>query len=222
MDVNALIARWKARREETENRFRKHFPETDDMLAIVLRGHLLVEEFLDRLNRHCFHFPEYYDKAELTFYQKLMIARAQVLVPHADPDHFFAPITKLNKLRNTLAHNLESPKLRGKVEEFLESVEARYPSDSPILQEAAENTIESRLRSAIFYILGQMHVLDHVVEFIEKTRAYGSAGDTTSGAPSSNTESEGEVRGPSDAKGAMDAGRSEKGSERPADGSGRE
>jgi len=99
MDVDALIGSWKARREETEKRFREHFPELDDMLAIVLRGHLLVEEFLDRLNRHCFHYPEYYDRAGLNFHRKLMIARAQVLVPHSNPDHFFDPIAKLNELR---------------------------------------------------------------------------------------------------------------------------
>jgi hypothetical protein len=108
------------------------------------------------------------------------------------------------------------------VEAFLESGETHYPSDSPILQEAAENTIESRLRSAISYILGQMQVLDNVVEFMEKTRAYGSAGDTTSGAPSGNTESEDEVRGHSDGKGDMDAGGPEERPEQPTDGSGRE
>jgi hypothetical protein len=79
MDVHALIASWEARREETEARFRRHFPDSDDVLAIVLRSHLLVEEFLDRLNRHCLQFPEYYDQARLSFSKKLLIARAQVL-----------------------------------------------------------------------------------------------------------------------------------------------
>ncbi|MHC1724412.1 MAG: hypothetical protein AB9866_00010 [Syntrophobacteraceae bacterium] len=159
MDVQEMIDRWHARRIEDSEKFNKHFPASDDLLAIVLRGHLLVEDFLERLNRHCFHFPKYYDQAYLQFSKKLLIARAQVLLPHANPDSFFDGITKLNELRNSLAHNLESPKLNHKITVFLNTIEADY-SVELIADHARENrTIEVRLRSAISFILGQMAVL---------------------------------------------------------------
>jgi len=176
MNVHDLIASWDVRRKETEERFRKYFPESDDMLAIVLRGHLLLEEFLDRLNRHCFHFPKYYDQARLSFSKKLLIARAQVLVPHKDPRDFFEPISKLNELRNNLAHNLDAPTLRSKVETFLASIEIRYtivPKNFP-----KKASLEARLRAGIFFLLGQMEVLDNVVEFMEKSRQYGRFDDS--------------------------------------------
>lgn len=174
MDVEKLIARWHAKREEDRKKFEKHFPPSDDLLAIVLRGHLLVEDFLDRLNRHCFHFPEYYDQANLQFSKKLLIASAQVLVPHPNPDSFFDAIEKLNELRNSLAHDLQSPKLNHKIEEFLKSIEGQYGEELTLIINQEHHSIEVRIRSAISYILGQMDILDNVVEFMEKSRRYGA------------------------------------------------
>jgi len=174
MDVSALIATWDARREETEERIRRHFPDSDDMLAVVLRGHLLVEEFLDRLNRHCLHFPKYYDQARLSFRNKLLIARAQVMVPHRDPSHFFEPLSKLNELRNNVAHSLDAPALQARVEAFLSAIEAHYSGD--LSARMSDGSVERRLRGAISFLLGQMELMDYVVEFMEKSRRYGAVG----------------------------------------------
>ncbi len=173
MNVEELIARWDNQREENRERFKKYFPDSDDLLAIVLRGHLLVEEFLDRLNRHCFHFSEYYDQANLRFSKKLLIARAQVLVPHLNPDAFFDGIMKLNELRNNIAHNLDSMKLKKKLTEFLNAIESDFPEKLIMHHNQEDEAIEVRVRSAISYLLGQLDVLDNVVEFMEKSRHYG-------------------------------------------------
>lgn len=175
MNVDELIAKWDAQREKDQKKFNNLFPDTDDILAIVLRGHLMVEEYLDRLNRHCFHCPEYYDQANLQFSKKLLIARAQVLVPHIDPTSFFEGFKKLNQLRNDLAHNLESPKLTSKTNEFLRLVESDYLKRTGQHYDYKKDTLEVRLRKAISYLLGQLSVLDNVIEFMEKSRHYGSA-----------------------------------------------
>jgi len=173
MNVEELIARWHNQREENRERFKKYFPDFDDLLAIVLRGHLLVEEFLDRLNRHCFHSPKYYDQANLQFSKKLLIARAQVLIPHLKPDAFFNGIMKLNELRNNLAHNLDSMKLKNKLTEFLNAVESDYTEELITHLSKEDEAIEVRVRFAISYLLGQLEILDNVVEFMEKSRHYG-------------------------------------------------
>ena len=173
MNINELFTRWHARSLEDEEKFKRCFPETDDLLAIVLRGHLLVEEYIDRLNRHCFHYPEYYEQANFSFIKKLLLAKAQVLLPHPDRDGFFGTIEKLNELRNNLAHNLESPKIEDKILGFLAVAEGMYPKDNQIKEQLGEEcTIEKRTRNAISFILGQLHVLDMVVEFMEKSRIY--------------------------------------------------
>lgn len=176
MNIEELIASWNTRRKDYQEKFKKHFPDSDDLIVIVLRGHLLVEEFLDRLNKHCFHFPEYYDQANLQFSKKLLIARAQVLVPRVNPSSFFDGIKKLNELRNSLAHNLESPKLRNKIKDFLKTIESEYPEEFTEHHAYENETIEVRTRFAISYMLGQMEVLDNVVEFMEKSRHYGDTG----------------------------------------------
>lgn len=175
MNVKELIANWDVRREENAKKFIKHFPETDDILAIVLRGHLIIEGFLDQLNRHCFHFPEYYDQANFQFSKKILIARAQVLVPHENPDSFFEGMKRLNELRNRLAHNLEPPNLQTKINEFLEVVESSYSEEAVKSLHQKKEPIEKRLRSAISYMLGQLVVMDMVVEFMEKSRGYGAS-----------------------------------------------
>ena len=175
MNVKSLIEDWESRREEDQKRFETHFPETDDLLAVVLRGHLLLEEFLDWLNRHCFHFPEYYDEARLPFSKKLLIVRAQVLVPNPSPDVFFDCIKKLNEIRNDLAHNLESPKLENKVDGFLKAVESGYNKELLSCHPPESKSREKRTGMAIAYLLGQMQILDNIVEFMEKSRYYGEA-----------------------------------------------
>lgn len=184
MDIEELIARWDERRKEDQEKFQRYFPESDDLLAVVLRGHLLVEGYLDRLNRHCFHYPQYYDQAGLSFVKKLLIAKAQVLVPHSDREGFFDAIAKLNELRNDLAHHLESSRLEEKVAGFLGAVKAWYPKDGPIPEHIQkEKPIEKQTGRAIAFILGQMEVLDMVVEFMEKSRTYGSKGSEPGNAP---------------------------------------
>jgi len=174
MNVDELIAKWDVQLEKDQEKFESLFPDTDDILAIVLRGHLMVEEYLDRLNRHCFHYPEYYDQAGLQFSKKLLLARAHVLLPHLDPTSFFDSIKKLNELRNNLAHNLDSPKLKGKSTEFLHLIEAGYPETMKQCCDYKIDALEVRLRKAISYLLGQLSLMDIVIEFMEKSRHYGS------------------------------------------------
>jgi len=188
LSIEAQIKRWEAQREEDEKRFLVHFPETDDMLAVVLRGHLLVEEYLDRLNRLSVRYPECYDRAGCRFYAKLNIARAQVIIPVPDRDRFFGTIQELNTLRNSLAHNLEDSKLRPKVKTFVESVEDWYHPDSPVLQKATENTLVSRLRCSISFVIGLMQTACPVVEILEKSSANGATSDIMSRAPTCKTE----------------------------------
>ena len=186
MDVEKLISEWEVKREEYQKRFQKHFPDSDDLLAIVLRGHLFTEEFLDKLNRHCFHFPDYYDQANLSYQKKLLIAQAQVLDPN--PKFIFTALTKLNELRNNLAHNLDSPRLKGKLHDFLNLVESKFSENIGNHFDFKNETLEKRASRAICFVLGQMEVLDNLIEFMEKSRKYGGKLDPAQ--PSSGTRKE--------------------------------
>lgn len=176
MDIDELIAGWKEKQRVSEKNFEQYFSPNDDLLAIVLRGHLLIEGVIDDLNRHCFHFPEFYDEANLTFHKKLLMAQAQVIEPGPS---IFPAIRILNELRNNLAHNLDSPKKEPKILAFLELIEPRFSEE---LVEGLEKhgdpnpSLEKRVQGAISFVLGNLQVLDNLIEFMEKSRQYG--GDT--------------------------------------------
>jgi len=174
MTIDKFREKMESRRKENAERFQKHFPDTDDLLAIVLRGHLLIEGFVDNLNRHCFHYPEFYDKANLSFSKKILIARAQVLVPVKDTDAFFKAIEKLNSIRNSLAHNLEAPNLNAKVSNFIDTVESAHSKETGEAFKDSKGSVEKRLKGAIAFLLGQLGIMDLVVEYMESTREYGA------------------------------------------------
>ena len=173
MDVNELIIKWHEKRKENAERFKRCFPESDDLMVIVLRGHLLVEEYIDNLNKHYFHYPKYYYKANFNFYNKLLLAKSLWLLPFPDRDMFFKPFEMLNSIRNDLAHNLESQNLNDKLLCFLSVVEKEYPKELLELYPIENSNVEKRARNAISSILGQLDVLDNVIEYMERTRVYG-------------------------------------------------
>ncbi|MEO5716795.1 MAG: hypothetical protein ABIT37_25170 [Luteolibacter sp.] len=187
MDVKTLFTDWDARQEIFEKRFNEHFPKSDDLLTTVLKGHLLVEELLDTINRHCFHFPKYYDEANLPFSKKILIARAQVLVPN--PEFLFGALIALNELRNNLAHNLDSPAQISKIQRFVTFVEKRYSQEHLEGFNPLEFPIERRVGSALSYLLGTLGVLDNFVEFMEKMRQYGPSEAEQTSPPSSHLPS---------------------------------
>jgi len=56
--------------------FMKYLPMTDDIIVIVLKGHLIIEEILNEiLKSHCHDYSSIRD-ANLTFYQKVHVAKA--------------------------------------------------------------------------------------------------------------------------------------------------
>jgi hypothetical protein len=95
-------------KDEMLNRVREHFGYVDETALIVLKGHLLVEESLDSIiSKFVFH-PEFLEMANLGFAQKVSIARALNLTEHEN--EIWEIATKLNSLRNEIAHGLNSPK----------------------------------------------------------------------------------------------------------------
>jgi hypothetical protein len=82
--------------------FRKDLLYVDDFVQVVVNGHLKVESHLDDLIDLIFFQPAYIEKAHLSFYQKVHVARASCELGHARPE--WALMLALNSLRNKLAH----------------------------------------------------------------------------------------------------------------------
>lgn len=103
---------------QSVERFQAVMGTVDELTHVVLKGHLLIEEALDAvIALHLFH-PEHFFDARLTFDKKISIARAFNLRKHQLGE--WDMLKAVNELRNNLAHNLDSPKQKSKLQRVRE------------------------------------------------------------------------------------------------------
>jgi len=94
---------------------KQHLEGTEDPTLLILRAHLLIEERLrDVLARIC-RSPDELLAGRLSFHQVLCLCRA-VVGRHEEPAWGF--VTRLNEVRNRMAHHLDP----GNLDELLGSV----------------------------------------------------------------------------------------------------
>jgi hypothetical protein len=88
-------------------RFQEEMSSVDDLVHVLLKGHLLIEEALTRILELYLFYPEHLTDARLTFNQKALLCRALCLRKNQKGE--WELISSLNSLRNELAHKLRSP-----------------------------------------------------------------------------------------------------------------
>lgn len=92
---------------EPLRRFQEEMDSPDEVLHVLLKGHLVLEETLTRiLEQYVFH-PDHLDDARLSFNHKLSLARSLCL--RMDTFDEWELLGAINGLRNEVAHNLRSP-----------------------------------------------------------------------------------------------------------------
>jgi hypothetical protein len=91
------------------SRFNRLLMEFDEYSQTAIKGHLLIEERLSQILDLSLGRPEVVSKARFTFVQKLRIVQAMSFL---DPnDDMWEVALTLNRLRNEMAHRLDSPKI---------------------------------------------------------------------------------------------------------------
>jgi hypothetical protein len=92
-------------------------PSESDPTLLVLKAHLLVEEVLYEFIQSQSHQPKYIEDARLSFAQCISLAKA--FHRFSRPDWWaWIALSKLNSLRNLLAHNLEPTNTKQKIVDF--------------------------------------------------------------------------------------------------------
>lgn len=94
----------------------KHLRKQDDLSLIILKGHLLIEELLFTLVSSAAKDPSAIKSAKLGYYELASVAKALFYESRVGP--IWGAIFELNKLRNTLVHDLEPPNLNEKLKRF--------------------------------------------------------------------------------------------------------
>ena len=100
----------------------EQFDKDQPLLSTVLKGHLLIEDCLERAMRELMPNFELIEQARLSFHQKQLITRSiSAAFDNGDERKIWTLISKYNKLRNQLAHNLNA-ETNNKVRDLLHAM----------------------------------------------------------------------------------------------------
>tara|TARA_R110002111_G_scaffold146250_2_gene212903 strand:+ start:203 stop:706 length:504 start_codon:yes stop_codon:yes gene_type:complete len=163
--VEELLAELHLTDAKRRERYEKFFPESDDLIAVVLRGHMLVEEILEAILNHHAIDNKALAGIRLSFEIKHKLAHAFLRIP--SPPEMWLSIRALNRLRNKLAHVVEPENLQGAIHNFIQHSTSKIEKD-PL---ADENDI-IRVRASLGYLLGQLSVLEVASQYMESRRQY--------------------------------------------------
>jgi hypothetical protein len=124
--------------ESTYRRLNRLLEPIQDPELLILKGHLLVEEQLEKILAAVMMQPERLREARLSFHQKLKLSRAIAGYDPTDPDDYdlLSGIEHLNVLRNSLAHDAEPDELDERIERFIVSYCGNDYKEDPKLRDA--------------------------------------------------------------------------------------
>jgi len=128
---------------EAMQRFSGFLPPKGDLELLVLKGHLLVEEGLHSLVARKIRYPKALKEANLGFFQILHVAKG--LCYAEDMAWLWDMLGRLNRLRNQMAHSLDSGEFRLRVLQFLEPI-------SKSSQVADPEDLDAKLREALYLL----------------------------------------------------------------------
>ena len=159
-----LLKKLFAEQPELEERLRRvggHLYLADDIMLVVLKGHLLIEDSLMTIIRKFVPHGEFINEAGLGFYQKVQIARSLSWDEHRN--EMWALALGLNRVRNDMAHALEHPK----VEDHIQALRTRYFeifADSKRVQKNKEDPDTAVLKDIVIVTLGFLSSFEKEVE----------------------------------------------------------
>jgi hypothetical protein len=110
--ANVRCAEMEDRVKRALKTFEEHFSKMDEVTHMVLKGHLIVEEAVNKNIEGGFPNSQYITALNLRFFQKVQLLRAVSGRHHQEP--IWDLILALNELRNAIAHSLESPRIQEK------------------------------------------------------------------------------------------------------------
>jgi len=91
---------------DSMRRFRQEMEEVDELVHVLLKGHLLLEEALSRiLEQHVFH-REHLGETRLSFHHKMLLARSLCLRKNGLGE--WELLAAIKPLRNEIAHKLNA------------------------------------------------------------------------------------------------------------------
>jgi len=134
---------------------KNNLPSDSDIELIVLKGHLLIEECLNsiidaaKLNNSCL------GNLDLNFYKRVILVNT--LCWKSPEDKIWNFILQINKLRNDLAHNLDSKKRERLI---LDVIHMHIDIlDSDLIEETKAMSIKRQIELSFYLIIGYLDAM---------------------------------------------------------------
>ena len=166
-DINKIV---QERVSHWQEQYKEHFPATEDLALIILKGHLLIEQQITALISHYCHSPTHVPDIRLSFSQKVSLSRALLTV--SLPEYFWKVVDIINRLRNDLAHSLKPPKLQQHLQEAkkvaIEIAKMKNSTTSP----SKLKTDEIVIVYLISYTHGLLSGIDSFIAVMEKQKRH--------------------------------------------------
>ena len=123
--------------------------DVEDYELILLKGHLLIEESLNRINE-LFVNTKTLDELGLTFHKKALLASD--FSKYGKESQLFTRVFKVNKIRNKLAHKLEHDVISDLMELIKEYNGGVLPKSIN-----RKKTFNNSLKRCLYGILGELN-----------------------------------------------------------------
>jgi hypothetical protein len=135
--------------------FIEHLQEIDEIAQIILKGHLHVEQQLERILTYMFFYGDYALKARIGFDQRIQLIKGWSAFHEHEHWEF---ISALNQLRNEIAHKSPGEARKKKIEDVRQMfIKACIPSVREQYKSAADSTITLYLCATASGFLEKIH-----------------------------------------------------------------
>ena len=104
-----------------------HLGDHRDIETILLRGHLMLEVFLNTAICQCVASPKHVERLNLSFARKLVLLQSVAPADFFDPEALPHLIADVNRLRNSLAHRWDFSPHREELHAWAKRVLDAFP-----------------------------------------------------------------------------------------------
>jgi len=147
--------------KEHSFKYNKHLTPELDITSLVLKSHLFLEEILHEIILLQCKNPKALDSIQFSFHHKLKLAEAlhgAHFYNFEIPFRIWPVLDALNKLRNELAHRIDSSKLDEKIVKFLRTYDDNFAETKELssINEILKKPelLKARVRYILNYMLG--------------------------------------------------------------------
>lgn len=149
---------------DLQNKFINEVRYVDDTAQIVLKGHLVIEDLMNKAIENFVFHAEKIEEARLQFHQKIMICKSMSL--SNCNDNMWNLLKQINNVRNSLSHSLDSDRRFKAIKSLQSNYDQEFDKESRNIKGMSDEA--GLCIASISGVLGFLHsFLDEIKRFKE-------------------------------------------------------